>query len=50
MGFDEEAVTDEQREALKQNGFRWSPRYGAWQRQLTRNAEIAARCALGLTE
>lgn len=36
--------------ALKQNGFRWSPRYSAWQRQLTQNAEIAARRALGLTE
>lgn len=47
--FDEKP-DDEQREALKQNGFRWSPRYGAWQRQLTRNAEIAARRALGLTE
>lgn len=47
--FDEKP-DDEQRDALKQNGFRWSPRYGAWQRQLTRNAEIAARRALGLTE
>ena len=47
--FDEKP-DDEQREALKQNSFRWSPRYGAWQRQLTRNAEIAARRALGLTE
>ena len=45
-----EKPDDQQREALKQNGFRWSPRYGAWQRQLTRNAEIAARRALGLTE
>ncbi|MDO5544971.1 MAG: hypothetical protein Q4F81_03955 [Eubacteriales bacterium] len=36
------------RSALKQNGFRWSPRYNAWQRQLTRNAETAARRALGL--
>ena len=42
--------TTRPRAALKQNGFRWSPRYGAWQRQLTRNAEIAARRALGLTE
>ena len=47
--FDEKP-DDEQRDALKQNGFRWSPRYGAWQRQLTQNAEIAARRALGLTE
>jgi len=36
------------RAALKSNGFRWSPRYNAWQRQLTRNAEIAARRALGI--
>lgn len=34
--------------ALKQNGFRWSPRNSAWQRQLTDNAERAARRALGL--
>ena len=47
--FDEKP-DEETRAALKQNGFRWSPRYGAWQRQLTRNAEIAARRALGLTE
>lgn len=47
--FDEKP-DEQQRDALKQNGFRWSPRYGAWQRQLTRNAEIAARRALGLTE
>lgn len=39
---------EETRAALKQNGFRWSPRYGAWQRQLTQNAESAARRALGL--
>ena len=36
------------RAALKSNGFRWSPRNGAWQRQLTDNAEQAARRALGL--
>lgn len=47
--FDEKP-DEQQRDALKQNGFRWSPRYGAWQRQLTRNAEIAARRALGLPE
>ena len=37
---------EETRSVLKSNGFRWSPRYGAWQRQLTRNAEYAARCVL----
>ena len=30
------------REALKSNGFRWSPKAGAWQRQLTSNAYYAA--------
>lgn len=47
--FDEKPDEDT-RAALKQNGFRWSPRYSAWQRQLTPNAEAAARRALGLTE
>ena len=45
--FDEKP-DEETRAALKQNGFRWSPRYSAWQRQLTPNAEAAARRALGL--
>ena len=39
---------EEIRDALKSNGFRWSPRNSAWQRQLTPNAERAARRALGL--
>ena len=39
---------DETRASLKSNGFRWSPRNQAWQRQLTQNAESAARRALGL--
>lgn len=43
-----EKPDEETRSALKSNGFRWSPRFGAWQRQLTPNAEIAARHALGL--
>ena len=47
--FDEKP-DEETRAALKQNGFHWSPRYGAWQRQLTQNAESAARRALGLAE
>ena len=33
---------DETRELLKQNGFRWSPRNSAWQRQLTANGKYAA--------
>ena len=38
----------ETRAALKQNGFRWSPKNQAWQRQLTDNAERAARQVLRL--
>lgn len=45
--FDDKPDEDT-RAALKSNGFRWSPRYQAWQRQLTANAESAARRALGL--
>ena len=47
--FDEKP-DEEMRTKLKSNGFRWSPRYSAWQRQLTPNAEAAARRALGLAE
>lgn len=32
----------EVREILKKNGFRWSPKNTAWQRQLTSNAKYAA--------
>lgn len=39
---------DETRASLKSNGFHWSPRNKAWQRQLTQNAESAARRVLGL--
>ena len=34
----EEIPTDEQKSILKHNGFKWSPRFQAWQRQLTENA------------
>lgn len=44
-----DAIPDaDTRAALKQNGFRWSPKNQAWQRQLTDNAERAARQALRL--
>ena len=33
---------EDTRNALKRNGFRWSPKAGAWQRQLTYNAYFAA--------
>lgn len=32
---------EEERNILKKNGFRWSPRFKAWQRQLTENAVCA---------
>ena len=34
----EEIPTDEHKSILKHNGFKWSPRFKAWQRQLTENA------------
>jgi hypothetical protein len=36
--FFDEKPTDEQRTALKKNGFKWAPSQNAWQRQLTKNA------------
>lgn len=36
------------REKLKRSGFRWSPTYKAWQRQLTENALIDAKKLLGI--
>ena len=40
--FDEKPDADT-RTALKNEGFRWSPKEGAWQRQLTDNAIYAAK-------
>ena len=40
--FFEDKPDEVTREALKNNGFRWSPKAGAWQRQLTSNAYYAA--------
>ena len=37
---------EETRNILKGNGFRWSPKNGAWQRQLTNNAKYAANQVL----
>ncbi len=37
-----EKPDEEFRKDLKRSGFRWSPREGAWQRQLTRNGLYAA--------
>lgn len=44
--FDEKP-DEETRAKLKANGFRWSPRNQAWQRQLTSAAEAAARAVIG---
>ena len=38
---------NDMRSNLKHNGFRWSPRNKAWQRQLTRNAEWACAQVFG---
>lgn len=39
---------EERRTVLKRNAFKWAPSRQAWQRQLTRSAESAARQALGI--
>lgn len=44
----DEIPTPDIREKLKGSGFRWSPRNQAWQRQLTDNAERAAKSILGI--
>ena len=41
---------DAMRGSLKSSGFRWSPKYKAWQRQLTLNAVHAARRVLNLQD
>ena len=38
--------SEEIRTILKSNGFRWSPSFGAWQRQLTDNGKWATKKAL----
>ena len=35
---------DEVRDILKKNGFKWSPKNKAWQRQLTDNAIYSLKC------
>ena len=40
--FFDEKPTDEQRQQLKRNGFKWAPSQSAWQRQLTKNAIYSA--------
>ena len=43
--FDDKPSADV-REVLKSNGFRWSPRYSAWQRHLNSNGKYAAKKVL----
>ena len=38
--------SEEIRAVLKSNGFRWSPSFGAWQRQLTENGKRATKKVL----
>lgn len=40
---------ESKRKELKSSGFRWSPRFKAWQRQLTSNAVYAAKRVLNLS-
>ena len=40
--FFDEKPDEKTRETLKENGFRWSPKAGAWQRQLNDNAIYVA--------
>ncbi len=35
---------------LKRNGFRWSPKNGSWQRQLTPNARYALKSVIEALE
>lgn len=42
-----EIPSGDMRNTLKHNGFRWSPRNKAWQRQLTHNAEWACAQVFG---
>lgn len=42
--------SEEIRNILKHNGFRWSPRNQAWQRQLNRNGKMAVRWVLEALE
>lgn len=34
------------REAVRHNGFRWSPKNNCWQRQLTNNAKYSLKCLI----
>lgn len=47
--FDEKPDADT-RSILKRNGFRWSPKNGSWQRQLTPNARYALKSVIEALE
>lgn len=38
------------REILKNNGFKWSPKNGCWQRQLNNNSKFALKRVLNMIE
>ena len=38
--------SEEIRDVLKSNGYKWSPKYGAWQRQLTDNGKRVTKTVL----
>ena len=40
--------SEQVREVLKRNGFKWAPSEGAWQRQLTDNARYSTRSITGI--
>lgn len=44
--FFDEKPEAEIREAVKRYGFKWSPKNGCWQRQLTNNARLSLECLI----
>ena len=44
--FFDEKPEAEIRETIKHHGFKWSPRNGCWQRQLTDNARYSLKCLI----
>lgn len=48
--FFEDKPNDETRDVLKSNGWKWSPKEGAWQRKNTANARYEIKLKLGKLE
>lgn len=44
--FFDEKLEAEIREAIKYHGFKWSPKNGCWQRQITDNARYSLKCLI----